>query len=83
MLRGVNDTAHHAKLLAQFVRSIGKIRVNLIPYNFTGGEFLCSTKEGVSEFFDTLETSGVTVTTRRTMGDDIAAACGQLTVESK
>ncbi len=78
MLSGVNDTPHHAKLLAAFVRRIGNVRVNLIPYNFTGCEFTCSTTKDLDAFEEALEEGGVTVTRRRTMGDDIEAACGQL-----
>src|SRR3989338_5681970 len=78
MLSGVNDTPHHAKLLAEFVKRIGNVRVNLIPYNFTGCEFTCSTKKNLDMFEEALEKSGVTVTRRRTMGEDIEAACGQL-----
>lgn len=83
MLRGVNDTPHHAKLLSSLINKIGNVRVNLIPYNFTGGEFQTSTSQGVKDFFAYLENHNVTVTTRRTMGDDIAAACGQLYAESR
>lgn len=83
MLSGINDTPHHAKLLAAFVKSIGNVRVNLIPYNFTGCEFMCSTKNDLDLFESALEDSGVTVTRRRTMGDDIAAACGQLVRKSE
>lgn len=82
MLRGVNDTPHHAKALAELINQIGNIRVNLIPYNFTGSEFKTSTKERLDGFFSYLNDHGVTVTTRKTMGDDIAAACGQLRVTS-
>ena len=78
MLSGVNDTPHHAKMLAEFVRRIGNVRVNLIPYNFTGCEFTCSTKKDLDAFEEALEEAGVIVTRRRTMGDDIEAACGQL-----
>lgn len=78
MLSKVNDTPHHAKLLAEFVRRIGNVRVNLIPYNFTGCEFTCSTKNDLDLFESALEEGGVTVTRRRTMGEDIEAACGQL-----
>jgi 23S rRNA (adenine2503-C2)-methyltransferase len=83
MLRDVNDTPKHAKALANFVNKIGHVRVNLIPYNLTGVEYTCSTPEGVDDFFSTLKKHGVTVTTRKNMGDDIAAACGQLIVLSK
>lgn len=78
MLSKINDTQRHAKLLANFVKTIGNVRVNLIPYNFTGCEFSSSTKTDLENFESTLEKSGVIVTRRKTMGDDIAAACGQL-----
>lgn len=83
MLRGVNDSEHHASVLAKLVKQIGNIRVNLIPYNFTGGEFLTSTDEGLKSFFSYLDKNGVTVTQRKTMGDDIAAACGQLSTKEQ
>ena len=78
MLSGINDSLPHAKQLANFVNSIGNVRVNLIPYNFTGGSFSSSKTETLDAFEGLLERSGVTVTRRRTMGDDIEAACGQL-----
>lgn len=81
MLRGVNDSKEDAKALSRFVSTIGKVRVNLIPYNFTGGEFFTTTDERLRIFFDELERNGITVTVRKTMGDDIAAACGQLSVK--
>jgi adenine C2-methylase RlmN of 23S rRNA A2503 and tRNA A37 len=82
MLRGVNDTPEHAKLLSKFVTRIGNIKVNLIPYNFTNGEFERSFDERIDGFLAELESHDITATRRRTMGDDIAAACGQLIVVS-
>lgn len=78
MLRGINDTERHAKSLAKLVSEIGNVRVNLIPYNFTGSIFSSSTDQGLDDFKTYLEKHGVTVTRRRTMGEDISAACGQL-----
>lgn len=78
LLSGVNDTDAQAKRLADFVTSIGNVRVNLIPYNFTGIEFQCSEPKRIDHFQAILEKRDVTVTRRRTMGNDIAAACGQL-----
>ncbi|OGY82345.1 MAG: hypothetical protein A3F54_02230 [Candidatus Kerfeldbacteria bacterium RIFCSPHIGHO2_12_FULL_48_17] len=78
MLSDVNDTDMHAKKLARFVNQIGKVRVNLIPYNFTDGKFAKSRETQIIAFKKILEDAGVTVTVRKTMGDDIAAACGQL-----
>jgi len=80
MLKGVNDTPAHARALAKFVNHIGNVRVNLIPYNLTGVEFECSTEPAIQEFLEILHTKHLIVTTRRTMGEDIAAACGQLIV---
>ena len=80
MLKGVNDTPAHAKALATFVNRIGRIKVNLIPYNLTGVEFERSTDSTIDQFLQTLHTNHLIATTRRTMGDDIAAACGQLIV---
>jgi 23S rRNA (adenine2503-C2)-methyltransferase len=78
MLKEVNDTPEHAKALAKYVNSIGKVRVNLIPYNLTGVEYQCSAPATTQAFYDKLSDSGVVVTTRMSMGTDIEAACGQL-----
>jgi 23S rRNA (adenine2503-C2)-methyltransferase len=78
MLSGVNDTAGHAAALVRFAQRIGKVKINLIPYNITEGGFRKSDEPDIERFQKTLEKAGVVVTRRRTMGDDIAAACGQL-----
>jgi 23S rRNA (adenine2503-C2)-methyltransferase len=78
MLKGLNDTPEHAKALANFVKRIGKVRVNLIPYNLTGVTYECSTPKTIEGFMNHLKTSRVTTTIRRAMGNDITAACGQL-----
>jgi 23S rRNA (adenine2503-C2)-methyltransferase len=81
MLDEVNDTPVHADKLAAFVKAIGEVKVNLIPYNFTGMEFRRSADARIRAFAAVLEGRGVTATVRRTMGDDIAAACGQLIIQ--
>jgi 23S rRNA (adenine2503-C2)-methyltransferase len=83
MLDKVNDSPADARALAAFVNSIGNVRCNLIPYNLTGVPFACSQDERIDEFLSILENAGVTTTRRRTMGDDIAAACGQLAGKDK
>ena len=80
MLKGVNDSPAHAKALAVFVNRIGRIKVNLIPYNLTDCEYQRSTDTTITAFLDTLARNHVTATIRHTMGDDINAACGQLIV---
>lgn len=81
MLGGINDAEMHAKKLIDFARRVGKVRINLIPYNFTGSVYKDSLPGDFIRFQRQLEDAGVVVTRRRTMGDDIAAACGQLIVE--
>jgi 23S rRNA (adenine2503-C2)-methyltransferase len=78
MLKNINDTIDHAKMLADFVNSIGHIKVNLIPYNYIGTTLECSTDDQIQKFMDELTYNGITVTKRRNMGQDISAACGQL-----
>ena len=81
MLSQVNDTQMHAEALIKFANRVGNVRINLIPYNFTGSVYKDSLPGDFDRFQKRLEEAGVTVTRRKTMGDDIAAACGQLIVE--
>ncbi len=81
MLSRMNDTEKHAAALIRFARRVGKVRINLIPYNFTGSVYRDSLPGDFARFEKELCDAGVDVTRRRTMGDDIAAACGQLVVE--
>jgi 23S rRNA (adenine2503-C2)-methyltransferase len=78
MLDGVNDSDAHAR---ELVALVGKVRskFNLIPFNpFPRSEFKRSSPERIRGFADILARAGLTATTRKTRGDDIAAACGQL-----
>ncbi len=78
MLQGVNDELEHAHQLAALMQTVpGK--VNLIPFNsFEGIEYQRSSNSRINRFRDILHDNGVIVTVRRTRGDDIEAACGQL-----
>ncbi|MFT7184017.1 MAG: 23S rRNA (adenine2503-C2)-methyltransferase, partial [Oceanicoccus sp.] len=80
MLQDVNDTELHSDKLADFCHAVGvsQVKVNLIPYNFTDLGFQRSIHERTASFREDLESDNITVTVRKTMGDDIAAACGQL-----
>ncbi len=80
MLGNVNDSPEHAAKLADFAKSIGDVRVNLIPYNRTDAGFAVTPDARIRAFMDVLERNGITVTRRKSQGDDIAAACGQLVV---
>ena len=78
MLAGVNDAPLHARQLIRLLRN-RPAKVNLIPFNpFPGTEFTCSSAAVINRFQRQLQTGGVLATTRRTRGDDINAACGQL-----
>jgi len=78
MLDGVNDSAEHARQLIALVREV-PCKFNLIPFNpFPNSGFKRSSREAISRFAEILIAAGLVVTTRRTRGDDIDAACGQL-----
>ena len=78
MLDGVNDGDAEARELAAIAKRV-RSKFNLIPFNpFPRSEFRRSDPERIRRFAEVLQRAGVTVTTRKTRGDDIAAACGQL-----
>jgi 23S rRNA (adenine2503-C2)-methyltransferase len=78
MLEGVNDADAHARELIGLAARV-RCKFNLIPFNpFPGSEFRRSAPERIRRFAEILQRAGLTVTTRKTRGDDIAAACGQL-----
>lgn len=78
LLAGVNDSDDDLRKLTTLARRMGRVRVNLIPYNATDGGFSGSGKETTERFRSALDRAGVTVTVRKSLGGDIAAACGQL-----
>jgi 23S rRNA (adenine2503-C2)-methyltransferase len=78
MLDGVNDSAAQARALAQLLKG-HPAKVNLIPFNpFPGTRYRRSPASVIQRFRDELLRQGVLATVRRTRGDDIDAACGQL-----
>ena len=78
LLEGVNDQPEHARELAALLKG-HDAKVNLIPFNpFPGTRYRRSPPPVVEAFRDDLNARGVTATVRRTRGDDIDAACGQL-----
>ena len=78
MLEGVNDSLTHAHELVQLVQHTS-CKFNLIPFNpFPGSGYRRSSPEAVRLFRDVLMQAGLITTVRKTRGDDIAAACGQL-----
>lgn len=83
MLDGVNDSIEHAHELINLVQDT-PCKFNLIPFNsFPGSGFKRSGAEAVRIFRDVLMQAGLVTTVRKTRGDDIAAACGQLAGQVK
>ncbi len=82
MLDGVNDTEEHARELVALVRKHIKCKLNLIPFNpFPESGLKRSGRERVQAFAKVLMDAGIVTTVRKTRGDDIDAACGQLAGE--
>ncbi|MDH4133390.1 MAG: 23S rRNA (adenine(2503)-C(2))-methyltransferase RlmN [Gammaproteobacteria bacterium] len=78
MLDGVNDSVDQARQLVRLLEGV-PAKVNLIPYNpFPQGRYQRSTPEAIARFRDVLMSANLTTMTRKTRGDDIDAACGQL-----
>jgi 23S rRNA (adenine2503-C2)-methyltransferase len=83
MLKGVNDTPVHARQLIKVLNGV-RAKVNLIPFNpFPHTDYQRSDTETILIFRDILMKAGLNTTIRRTRGDDIDAACGQLVGSSK
>ena len=78
MLDGVNDQAEHAHQLRHLLKNI-PAKINLIPFNpFEKSGYRCSSRETIDRFRKILCNAGLITVTRKTRGDDISAACGQL-----
>jgi len=83
MLKGVNDTPEHAKQLIKLLHDV-PAKVNLIPFNpFPLTQYERSSKTAIDAFRNQLVAKGINTITRKTRGDDIDAACGQLAGEVK
>lgn len=83
MLQGVNDTLEQAEALVALVKTL-PCKINLIPFNtFPGTQYQCSSNNRIHRFKDILTAQGLLVTVRKTRGDDIGAACGQLVGQVK
>jgi 23S rRNA (adenine2503-C2)-methyltransferase len=88
MLDGVNDQPEHAEALIALVRQHGRnglrCKFNLIPFNpFPASGLLRSPQARVQAFAKQLQDAGLVTTVRKTRGDDIDAACGQLAGDVK
>ncbi len=78
MLDGINDKPEHARELIKLLKDIPTL-MNLIPFNpFEGSGYRTSSRNAIMRFSEILHDAGMTTVIRKTRGDDIDAACGQL-----
>jgi 23S rRNA (adenine2503-C2)-methyltransferase len=78
MLDGINDTPAHARALIKLLAHVPS-KINLIPFNpFPRARYRCSSPEAIARFSAILQQAGLITTIRKTRGEDIDAACGQL-----
>ena len=78
MLDGVNDSLQDARELVKLLKNVPS-KLNLIPFNpFPQSDYRCSSAATILKFRDVLHNAGIVTTIRKTRGEDIDAACGQL-----
>jgi 23S rRNA (adenine2503-C2)-methyltransferase len=78
MLDGINDSMEDARGLIKLLKTVPS-KLNLIPFNpFPQSTYRCSSKETILKFKTLLNDAGIVTTVRKTRGEDIDAACGQL-----
>lgn len=82
LLKGVNDSEEDAHLLCDYVSQVPS-KVNLISYNsWPGSPFDSTSEKSLTKFYKIMQERGILTTIRKSRGDDILAACGQLRSES-
>jgi 23S rRNA (adenine2503-C2)-methyltransferase len=78
LMNGINDAPEHARMLVRLLRTVPS-KLNLIPFNpFPGTDYVPSPPERIAAFQQIVMDGGLVATVRKTRGDDIDAACGQL-----
>lgn len=78
LIDGVNDHPEHARKLVKLLRTVPS-KLNLIPFNpFPGTKYQCSSEDRILQFQEIVMRGGLIATVRKTRGEDIDAACGQL-----
>lgn len=83
LIAGVNDSPSHARTLLRLTAEV-PCKFNLIAFNpFVGSDFSAPSRDAMRRFAEILQEGGRVATMRRTRGDDVAAACGQLAGQVK
>lgn len=84
LINEVNDTPQFAHELGKYISKTGSSKINVIPYNpVEKKSFKRSVQNRIDDFKEILLSYNIDVTQRKTMGDDISSACGQLVTEKK
>ena len=81
LLGGVNDTAEDARRVARLIADLGRVKVNLIPWNPGSLPYKEPTEASIERFHKTLLEKGIPAFTRYSRGRDVMAACGQLALK--
>jgi len=83
LIRGINDSSENANQLAELLRQIPS-KINLIPFNeHEGSDFMRPEESAINTFREILVRKNYTTIIRRSKGQDISAACGQLSAKAK
>jgi 23S rRNA (adenine2503-C2)-methyltransferase len=78
LMQDINDHPEHARMLVKLLRTVPS-KLNLIPFNpYPGARYRCSSPDRISAFQEIVMAGGLVATVRKTRGEDIDAACGQL-----
>jgi len=78
LIDGINDHPEQARKLVKLLRTVPS-KLNLIPFNpFPGTKYRCSSQDRINRFQEIVMQGGLIATVRKTRGEDIDAACGQL-----
>jgi len=80
LLKGINDSAYNARQLTKLLKNL-PVKINLISYNASGGKYSPPNQNVIDDFQKILQNSGYSVFLRKSLGEDIMGACGQLYAE--
>ena len=80
LLKGINDDSKNAQALLEFCKEVYdiRLRVNLIPFNTTNDQLISPSRKTIEAFQNTLRNGGIHCFIRKSKGQNIKAACGQL-----
>ena len=81
LLKDVNDSDSEIEALTAFIKSL-PVKINLIPLNSINAEYKPPSEHRIREIYQKIRSSGIQVNVRKSLGNNIKAACGQLFVKN-